>query len=67
MSGPDLVLVGELAASVPLPVVAEGRIATPDDAAAALRAGAWAIVVGRAITMPDAITERFVCALQAAR
>ncbi len=61
--GPDLDLVHELAHRSPVPVVAEGRIHTPEDAAAALRAGAWAVVVGRAITMPEAITERFARAL----
>ncbi len=57
--GPDLELVRELAFRLSIPVVAEGRVRTPEDAAAALRAGAWAVVVGRAITMPEAITERF--------
>ena len=61
--GPDLDLVGELASALQVPVVAEGRIRTPEEAAAALRAGAWAVVVGRAITMPEAITERFVKAM----
>lgn len=63
MSGPDLDLVHDLADCCPVPVVAEGRIATPAEAVAALRAGAYAVVVGRAITMPDAITARFVEAL----
>lgn len=66
-AGPDLDLVRALADAVAVPVVAEGRITTPEDAAAALDAGAWAVVVGRAITMPEAITERFVRALDAAR
>ena len=63
MPGPDLDLVSDLVKRCPVPVVAEGRITTPEEAAAALRAGAWAVVVGRAITMPDAITARFVRAL----
>ncbi len=63
MPGPDLDLVHDLVNRCPVPVVAEGRITTPEEAAAALRAGAWAVVVGRAITMPDAITARFVRAL----
>lgn len=63
MPGPDLDLVSDLVTRCPVPVVAEGRITTPEQAAAALRAGAWAVVVGRAITMPDAITARFVRAL----
>lgn len=63
MPGPDLDLVRDLAGRCPVPVVAEGRISTPEEAASALRAGAWAVVVGRAITMPEAITARFVDAL----
>ena len=63
LPGPDIELVAELSRRSPVPVVAEGRIQTPEDAAAARRAGAWAVVVGRAITMPEAITERFVRAL----
>lgn len=60
MREPDLELIRELAGRISIPVVAEGRIGTPQEAAAALRAGAWAVVVGRAITMPEAITEGFV-------
>ena len=59
MTGPDLALIEELAAALSVPVIAEGRIQTPEHAAAARRAGAWAVVVGRAITMPEAITARF--------
>jgi N-acylglucosamine-6-phosphate 2-epimerase len=61
--GPDLELVAALAARVDVPVVAEGRIATPEQARAALDAGAWAVVVGGAITRPQLITARFVAAL----
>ena len=39
---------------------AEGRIGTPDQAAEALARGAWAVVVGGAITRPGAITAGFV-------
>jgi N-acylglucosamine-6-phosphate 2-epimerase len=62
--GPDLELVATLAARVEVPVVAEGRIATPQEARAALDAGAWAVVVGGAITRPQLITARFVAALR---
>jgi N-acylglucosamine-6-phosphate 2-epimerase len=67
MDGPDLDLVNALARRVSIPVVAEGRIRTPEEAARAIRAGAWAVVVGRAITMPEAITEGFVRAIGDAR
>ncbi|RII13126.1 putative N-acetylmannosamine-6-phosphate 2-epimerase [Streptomyces sp. YIM 130001] len=58
--GPDLALVTELAAAVRVPVVAEGRIRTPEEAAAALAHGAHSVVVGTAITAPTALTTRFV-------
>lgn len=61
--GPDLALVAALSARLDVPVVAEGRIRTPDEAAQALAAGAWAVVVGTAITAPGAITARFSAAL----
>jgi hypothetical protein len=48
-------------------VVAEGRITTTDQAVQALRAGAWTVVVGGAITRPAAITARFADALAAAQ
>jgi N-acylglucosamine-6-phosphate 2-epimerase len=63
LPGPDLELVRDLARAVQVPIVAEGRIHTPQDAHAAREAGAWAVVVGRAITMPEAITEKFVRAV----
>ncbi len=57
--GPDLDLVARLVAVVDCPVIAEGRLMTPEDARAALDAGAYAVVVGTAITNPAAITRRF--------
>ena len=60
MTGPDLELVAQLASTnLGVPVLAEGRIATPDQARAALDCGAWAVVVGGAITRPVAITQAF--------
>lgn len=61
--GPDLALVGELARTLDVPVVAEGRIHTPAQAAAAMRAGAHAVVVGTAITHPTTITGWFAAAV----
>jgi glucokinase-like ROK family protein len=46
------------------PVVAEGNIATPEEARRALEEGAWTVVVGSAITRPGVITASFVQALQ---
>jgi len=65
--GPDLDLVAQLATAIDVPVVAEGRIHTPDQAARALRAGAWAVVVGTAITHPTTITGWFEKAMADAR
>ena len=59
----DLDLVARLAATLTVPVLAEGRISTPDQAAEALTRGAWAVVVGGAITRPGAITTGFVARL----
>lgn len=58
--GPDLALITELCARVSIPVLAEGRIHTPQQAAAAMDAGAFAVVVGTAITHPATITRWFV-------
>ncbi|MEU3948547.1 putative N-acetylmannosamine-6-phosphate 2-epimerase [Streptomyces sp. NPDC029526] len=58
--GPDLRLVADLAVGAGAPVIAEGRIATPEQAADALAAGALSVVVGTAITAPTALTRRFV-------
>lgn len=57
---PDLELVTRLSSLLTVPLIAEGRIATPEQARAALDAGAWAVVVGGAITRPQQITARFV-------
>ncbi|MBA0052517.1 N-acetylmannosamine-6-phosphate 2-epimerase [Streptomyces sp. AJS327] len=56
---PDLALVERLAARAGVPVVAEGRVTTPEQARRAFDAGAYAVVVGTAITAPARITERF--------
>lgn len=62
---PDLDLVGRLARALSCPVVAEGRYHTPDDAARAVEAGAYAVVVGTAITRPHLIARRFAAAIDA--
>lgn len=63
--GPDVALVSDLAAALDVPVVAEGRVHTPAQAAAAMRAGAHAVVVGTAITHPTTITGWFAAAVAA--
>ncbi|MET9806018.1 N-acetylmannosamine-6-phosphate 2-epimerase [Streptomyces halstedii] len=62
-TGPDLDLVTSLSAAVSVPVVAEGRINTPGEAAEAIARGAHSVVVGTAITAPTALTARFVAGL----
>ena len=61
-SGPNIQLIHELSKAVSVPVIAEGRIHTPDDVRKALDAGAYAVVVGSMITRPHLITESFVSA-----
>jgi len=56
--GPDLDLVRELATRG-VPVIAEGRIRRPHEAVRAFDAGAWCVVVGRAITMPEYLVREF--------
>ncbi|GAA4415595.1 N-acetylmannosamine-6-phosphate 2-epimerase [Georgenia halophila] len=63
--GPDLALLEDVVRSVGVPVVAEGRIHTSAQAAAALATGAHAVCVGTAITHPTTITSWFVDALGA--
>lgn len=63
LDGPDLDLVSRLSAALDVPVVAEGRIHTPAQAAEALERGAHAVVVGTAITHPTSITRWFVDAV----
>jgi N-acylglucosamine-6-phosphate 2-epimerase len=63
---PDLELIEALAVRVEIPVVAEGRIHTPNEARQALECGAWAMVVGTAISSPGWITQQFVRAVRSA-
>lgn len=60
---PDFELLAALIREVHVPVIAEGRIATPAQAAWALEIGAWAVCVGTAITRPRRITAGFVSAM----
>jgi N-acylglucosamine-6-phosphate 2-epimerase len=64
-SGPDLDLLRHIAgADFGVPVIAEGRIHTPAQARQALDAGAFAVVVGTAITHPATIAGWFAEALK---
>lgn len=46
--------------AVSIPVIGEGNIDTPEKAKKALEIGAFAVVVGGAITRPQQITKKFV-------
>ena len=64
VDGPNLELFKKLAETIKAPILAEGKINTPEDLAAVYEAGAYSAVVGGAITRPKQITERFVKALK---
>ena len=59
-----LQLMQKVAQQLDTPLIAEGHLDTPELAAEAMKLGAWAVVVGSAITRPQVITKRFVDALQ---
>jgi N-acylglucosamine-6-phosphate 2-epimerase len=66
-TGPDFNLLKQLVAELHpknIPVIAEGRVTTPELAAQALALGAHAVVVGGAITRPQWITAQYVNALK---
>lgn len=62
--GPDFELVKQLVAEVDIPVIAEGKVHTPELAKQMLEAGAYAVVVGGAITRPLEIARRFMGAIK---
>ena len=62
LDGPDLTLISKLEARGIRPL-AEGRIRTPAEAKEALQRGAYAVVVGSAITRPEVVTGWFKDAL----
>ena len=61
--GPDFDLLEAVIRAVKVPVIAEGHIYTLAEARAAIAIGAWAIVIGTAISRPVELTQRFVQAL----
>ena len=64
VDGPNFELLTEVIKSVKVPVIAEGKINTPEDLHEVLKRGAYCAVVGGAITRPQQITARFVTALE---
>jgi N-acylglucosamine-6-phosphate 2-epimerase len=66
-TGPDFELLTQLVQTFrpqTLPVIAEGRVARPEQARQALDLGAHAVVVGSAITRPQWIATQFVQAIR---
>ena len=61
----DFEFVHKLAAECPAKIIAEGHLHYPEQAVKALEAGAFALVVGGAITRPAEITARFTGAINA--
>ena len=64
LKGPDYELVKRLSETVDIPVIGEGRVHSPEDAVKMLEAGAFAVVVGGAITRPMEIATRFIKAVE---
>lgn len=63
--GPDVALLAQATAEFPdVPIICEGHVHTPADAKAAIDAGAWAVVVGTAITHPTSLTSWFKAAIE---
>lgn len=57
--GPDFELTERLVKNLEIPVIAEGKINTPQDLEDVLKLGVHSAVVGSAITRPQLITEKF--------
>ena len=60
VEGPNFDLIRQVVERVHIPVIAEGKINTPEDLKKVYELGIWSAVVGGAITRPKQITERFV-------
>lgn len=65
-SGPAFGLLAEIR-DLPVPVIVEGRIWTTDHIASCFAGGAYALIIGSAITVPELITRRFVAAARQAQ
>lgn len=61
---PDIELIKSLKDVLKIPIIAEGNVDSPNNAIDCLGAGAWALVVGGAITRPQLITKKFVDAIK---
>ena len=57
-------LVARLIKVLRVPLIVEGHISRPEEAAMAIELGAYAVVVGSAITRPESIAARYTAALR---
>lgn len=60
LEGPDYELINKLVKELNIPLIAEGRINTPDDLKRVYELGVHSAVVGSAITRPQLIAKKFV-------
>jgi N-acylglucosamine-6-phosphate 2-epimerase len=63
---PDFALIERLAGRLTIPVVSEGRLHSPEDVRRAFDSGAFAVVVGTAITGIDWLVRKFAAAAESA-
>ena len=64
---PDFNLLEKLVKNTNLPIIMEGRIWEPSQVQRAFELGAYAVVIGSAITRPQLITKRFLSKRQKAK
>lgn len=64
VNGPNIPLLRRVVQNTSIPVIAEGKINSPQDLIAVMKEGVFCAVVGGAITRPKQITESFLQALQ---
>jgi N-acylglucosamine-6-phosphate 2-epimerase len=64
-STPAFDVLEELVAGTDVPVVVEGHIWTVEDVRICFELGAYALVIGSAITVPQFITQRYVSSIPA--
>lgn len=62
LTDPDFALVERLAKKLTVPIICEGRLRSSDDVRRAFNCGAFAVVVGAAITGIDQLVQKFVSA-----
>ncbi|MHC5268761.1 N-acetylmannosamine-6-phosphate 2-epimerase [Enterococcus sp. LJL98] len=63
-AGPDLELIEQLLKEVKIPVIAEGKIHTPEELKQVFDLGVYSAVVGGAITRPQEIATRFIMKIE---